>query len=172
MGITLSYPYVESFTSIKGFNGDYVIGDRGTVISFKYNKTRILKQEISKGYYRVTLSNNGILSKYLVHRLVGEYFISNPEDKPCINHKYGNKLDNYYERLEWCTYSENEKHSYNILHKVNGNRKLSTTNIKDIKANCIKGKNQNKPGNVIDYIKKYKVDRSTILNVLNNKYYV
>jgi len=46
-----------------------------------------------------------------VHQLVAEAFIPNLENKPCINHKDFNRLNNYISNLEWCTYSENNLHS-------------------------------------------------------------
>jgi hypothetical protein len=53
----------------------------------------------------------------LIHRLVALAFIENEFDKPCVNHIDGNKNNNNASNLEWCTFSENEKHSYQILNK-------------------------------------------------------
>ena len=72
------------------------------------------------GYHEVLLSENGKTKNYLAHRLVLASF------KPCenmdelqTNHKNGNKLDNRLDNLEWCSRSENIRHSYsNGLQKV------------------------------------------------------
>lgn len=71
-----------------------------------------------------TLNNRGYLSvvvrrkTHMLHRLVAQAFIPNPEGKPFVNHKDGNKLNNHVDNLEWCTAAENNQHARdNGLHK-------------------------------------------------------
>ena len=83
-------------------------------------KGRILKQY--KGvYYSITINDKGKTRKKLVHRLVAEAFIPNLLNKPCINHKDGNKLNNNVNNLEWCTIQENTKHAYD--NKLQNNKR-------------------------------------------------
>ena len=128
-------------------------------------KEKILKPDLVKGYFRVSLSKDNFQKRFLVHRLVAKYFLENKLNKPCVNHIDGNKMNNVVDNLEWCTYSENERHSYKVLNKVNNNRKLTINQVLDIKENCVKNKNTK------HFMDRYNVSRNTILNVLNNKTY-
>jgi hypothetical protein len=103
---------------------------------------------------------------------VAMHFILNPLKKPCVNHKDGDRINNHMRNLEWCTYKENENHSYDILGKINHNRKLSAEALEDIRSNAIKGVNKSNKGNVDKFASKYNVKSGTILNVLKNKFYV
>ncbi len=96
---------------IKGFS-DYQIDNTGRIKSFKLGKIRILKPITNNhGYLRIELYKNKVAKAFSVHRLVSEAFIPNPENKPQVNHKDGNKLNNNVENLEWVTNNENYSHS-------------------------------------------------------------
>ena len=65
------------------------------------------------GYPVVDLYMNGQRQTIPVHRLVANAFVSNPDNKSQVNHIDGNKKNNIADNLEWCTASENMKHSFN-----------------------------------------------------------
>lgn len=98
---------------------NYYVTDTGELYTRNYKRTgRIKKMSLTKykdWYFGVVLYNNEMRCRKKVHRLVAEAFIPNPENKPCVNHKDGNKLNNCVENLEWCTYSENNLHAFRTL---------------------------------------------------------
>lgn len=105
---------------IKGYEGLYIIDSIGNVVSLPkqngsmfFNEYRMLKPKTNKyGYVEVALTKEGKTTTKLLHRLLAETFIPNPDLLPCVNHKNGMKADNRIENLEWCTRSQNTKHAY------------------------------------------------------------
>lgn len=93
---------MEIWKKINGY-GDYQVSSMGRFKSLKYGKERIMKLiKDSNGYLQVQLCKNGKVILYLVHRLVAQAFIDNPDNLPQVNHKNENKADNRVENLEWC----------------------------------------------------------------------
>lgn len=90
---------------------NYSVNEYGEVKNNTTNK--LIVGDINNfGYYRVTLYKNKLHKRFFRHRLVGEYFVENPMNLPEINHKDGNKSNNFYKNLEWCSRSFNEKHCW------------------------------------------------------------
>lgn len=99
---------------------NYEVSNLGRVRSNQKQKSVILKQALKRGYFCVALYNEKGKIQIGVHRLVAMAFIPNPENKPQVNHKDGDKSNNNANNLEWVTTSENALHAYRTLNKKFG----------------------------------------------------
>lgn len=108
---------MEEWRDVEGYEGLYKVSSLGRIMSvgrtFRTGKngTRLcvlsdsIKKTVvnNKRYLRVSLNKNGKLKSFLVHRLVAQAFIPNPDNLPEINHKNEVKSCNEVSNLEWCT---------------------------------------------------------------------
>lgn len=92
------------------FEKEYEVSTNGSVRNRKTKHVKSLRKS-KNGYYRVTLYPSG--KTYFIHKLVAETFIDKIENKPYVNHKDGNKLNNEVSNLEWCSPKENFHHAVN-----------------------------------------------------------
>lgn len=149
------------------FNSFIEVSENGEIKSHG----KLINGEICKaGYRRIHVSHNGTHYKFLVHRLIAETFIPNPDNLPCVNHKDGNKLNNNVNNLEWVTYSENNIHAYRMGLKSakgikNGRHKLTEKDVEAIRAQYVKGKHSE--NNSYGLAKKYGVSPKTIQQIVN-----
>lgn len=76
-----------------------------------------------RGYKSISFREGGSGSKqkhFMIHRLVAQTFIPNPDKKPFVNHKDGDRSNNKVDNLEWCTKTENERHKIYVLGHASG----------------------------------------------------
>ena len=114
---------LEIWKDIENWEGYYQVSNKSRVRSLDrtivnslgrtyHLKGIILKHTLPKEHYPyVCLRKNGLNFPKSVHRLVALAFISNPENKPQVNHKDGNKHNCNIDNLEWNTEIENAKHA-------------------------------------------------------------
>ncbi len=119
----MSTQITEQWKPINGFE-TYEVSNYGQVRNSKRNK--IMKPAtLANGYLQLGLSKNGVPSLFKIHRLVAAAFITNPSEKPHIDHIDGIKTNNNVNNLRWATVSENAC-----------NKGINATNTSGVKGVC------------------------------------
>lgn len=146
---------------------NYDISNYGRVKHKFKNHYRIISGSLHKdGYVFVTINGK----QHLLHKLVAMNFLKDTYKKGLVvNHKDGNKQNNFADNLEWVTQQENIKHSYD-------------NNLQPKNLNTYKGKFTQEQREEIKYLwdegkmskraiaKKYNVSHTCINDIINDKY--
>lgn len=116
---------IEIYKDVAGFESFFKISNIGNLYS-KRTKRNLKKHIDNHGYESVSTKiggRNGTNVCFKIHRLVANAFLQKPQQYIVdsinntsygtvpVNHKDGNKKNNSYENLEWCTYKENTNHA-------------------------------------------------------------
>ena len=111
------YDHDEEWAMIPDCNNMYAVSNTGEVYSFYSNK--ILSPSTHKdGYQQVQLYKNGKHQGVMVHRLVANAFLDNPDNLPCVNHLDEVTDNNDIDNLAWCTYSTNNTYGFGHQRRI------------------------------------------------------
>lgn len=161
---------MEIWTKIEGFTR-YYISSMGRI----WNGERIMVQSTDKErYLLITLKNKKYKKTFRVHRLVGIYFIPNPDNKPEINHLDYNVQNNECYNIQWSTRKENMEHAaknglvgkHNRFGENNGRAKINLKIAEEIRQFGLKNYNRKNIASI------FNVSLSTIDRILTNKTWI
>lgn len=138
---------MELWRPVKGFENFFEVSSFGNFR--RKGKEEGLAQCINKNGYKLVATKpygrNKGNKTFRVHREVAIAFIPNPENKPQVNHKDGNKSNNLVENLEWCTAKENVEHAWKhglanpLLSLQVHNTKVTDEEVKEIYDKYMRG---------------------------------
>lgn len=100
----------EIWKPIPDYEGFYEVSNYGRVRGLKRGKILKPTKNDSRGYCRVHLSKQGVVTYPYIHQLVMQAFAGKPEGVIEVNHKNKITNDNRLCNLEWTTREENAYH--------------------------------------------------------------
>jgi hypothetical protein len=118
----------EVWVDIKGFEGSYQVSNLGRVkslarrvkINYGIDNYRPFPEKImkpfivNKKYYGLIIYKDKKYHHVVIHRLVAQHFITNPDNLPVVNHLDNNGFNNHVSNLEWTTVMGNTQHAIAI----------------------------------------------------------
>lgn len=173
---------IEVWKDIPNYEGLYQASNLGRIKSLdryviskdykSFRKGKIKKPSVHENnYLYVILSNKSVEKHKLVHRLIAETFLDNPNNYSVVNHINGNKQDNKVENLEWCNHQQNSQKAWEMgLYPKKKEKTHSTKKVKviqkDLQGNIIKIWDS-----ITEVNKKLKINTTQISNCIKNKKY-
>ena len=168
--------YHEKFKQIKIKDTyiPYLISNFGRIFSIHYGKSKNINVKELKtnsngtGYSKITIHYNNKHYNFWIHILVANAFIHKPKNKTDVNHKDGNKLNNYVWNLEWLTRKENVQHAEKngLTHHnygENNHSKISEATAIEICESII----NNEPPKIIR--DKFKISKNMFQSILHQR---
>lgn len=162
---------MEQWKTLKEIQ-NYEVSNLGRIRTKKTGRIRKLYTNHNK-YLRITFSHKNITKLYFIHVLVAKAFIKNSNNKPHVNHKDCNKLNNHVENLEWVSHKENMIHAHvNGCFPEDWNRKgKNACYVKLSEKQVLEIRKKYKTEDVTyqDLAKIYNVTKSCINNIVNKR---
>jgi hypothetical protein len=181
-GVPTDAKYMEEiWKDVPGYEGQFQASNLGRIKSLKRLGAwveRIRKLHLNKkgNYWEICITDKcGRYFKTMlkVHRMVASAFIPNTEEKPTVNHKDGNRLNNYVENLEWCTQKENMQHAWRTglisSAKIRAGGRSYEKRISDFSVSQMR--NEYRPG-LFGYkrlAKKYGISKSLVCAIIKGR---
>lgn len=163
----------EVFVPVKGFESRFKISNYGTVVSI--NGRHLGEREMPctidpAGYKATTLRAIG-KKKWCVrvHTLVAMHFVENskPNEYDTVNHLDGNKLNNHFSNLEWCTRGMNVAHAFKTGLLDKKGEKHHAAKVDNAKVLEIRGLFDSGLWTKTAISKKYGISRQTAADIIN-----
>lgn len=151
----------------------YEVSNLGRLKTYNWKgsgREAIMKPAIYRGYCKTMIKNDeGRTHTIQVHKMVALAFLTKKENDTEINHINGVRNDNRVENLEWCTHSENLKHSFKIGLSCNAGSQNPTSKLTEAQVLEIRAKFIPRVYGRRQLAFEYKVYPSTIKDIIMRK---